>query len=102
MTGSRPSLYWMICWKYVSPAAMITILTASFIELAQTGSSYPAWIAAKGLTEPKDWPHWCIILAIFLILVSVVWIPVVAITRYVFPCIKKYWNWLHLFENSII
>lgn len=82
MTGSRPALYWMICWKYISPAAMITILVASFLELASTGSNYPAWIGAKGLTEPKEWPHWCIVMAVFLILVSVIWIPVVAIARY--------------------
>lgn len=81
MTGSRPGLYWMICWKYLSPIAMITILTASLLELASSGSSYPAWVAEKGLTELREWPHWCIVLAVFLILVSVMWIPVVAITR---------------------
>lgn len=81
MTGSRPSLYWMICWKYISPAAMIIILSAAFMELASSGSNYPAWVAAKGLTEAKEWPHWCIVLAIFLILVSVIWIPAVAILR---------------------
>lgn len=82
MTGSRPALYWMICWKYISPAAMITILVASFMELASSGSNYPAWVAAKGVTELREWPHWCIVLAVFLILVSVIWIPVIAIARY--------------------
>lgn len=82
MTGSRPGLYWLICWKYVSPMAMITILTASFIELMTNGSTYPAWDAVKGITESKEWPHWCIVVAIFLILVSVLWIPIVALTRY--------------------
>lgn len=84
MTGSRPSMYWMLCWKYLSPIAMITILTASFVELASEGSSYPAWNAVKGVTEKLEWPHWCIVLAIFLILVSVLWIPIVAISRFVF------------------
>lgn len=82
MTGSRPSLYWMLCWKYISPIAMLTILVASFIELATKGSSYPAWNAAKGITELQDWPHWCIVLAIFLVMISVLWIPFIAITRY--------------------
>ena len=82
MTGSRPGLYWMICWKYVSPIAMIIILTASLIELATNGSSYPAWNALKGITEPLEWPHWCIVLAVFLIFVSVLWIPIVACLRY--------------------
>lgn len=81
MTGSRPSLYWMICWKYVSPIAMLIILMASLVELATKGSSYPAWDAARGVTENKDWPHWCIVTAILLISVSVLWIPLVAIAR---------------------
>lgn len=86
MTGSRPALYWMICWKYISPAAMVTILLASFMELASSGSNYPAWVASKGITESREWPHWCIVLAIFLIVVSVIWIPVIAIARYVHTC----------------
>lgn len=63
---------------------MITILIASFIELASEGSSYPAWDAVRGVTEALEWPHWCIVLAVFLILVSVLWIPIVAITRLVY------------------
>lgn len=82
MTGSRPSMYWMLCWKYLSPIAMITILTASFIELASEGSNYPAWNPAKGITEKLEWPHWCIVLAIFLVLSSVLWIPIVALFRF--------------------
>ncbi|XP_059618030.1 sodium-dependent neutral amino acid transporter B(0)AT3 isoform X2 [Phlebotomus argentipes] len=81
MTGSRPGLYWMICWKYLSPLAMLTILTASFFDLALRGSSYPAWNSLKGATETFEWPHWCIAIAIFLILSSVLWIPGVAICR---------------------
>lgn len=83
MTGSRPALYWMICWKYLSPAAMIIILIASFLELSSSGSNYPAWNPMKGITEPKEWPNWCIFLAIFLILVSIIWIPVIAIARFI-------------------
>lgn len=81
MTGSRPGIYWMLCWKYISPIAMITILLASFIELSKNGSSYPAWNAEKGETEILDWPHWCIVVAVMLIGVSVLWIPIVAICR---------------------
>uniref|UniRef100_A0A182KAF6 Transporter n=1 Tax=Anopheles christyi TaxID=43041 RepID=A0A182KAF6_9DIPT len=81
MTGSRPSLYWMLCWKYISPIAMITILIASFLELASEGSSYPGWNALTGTTDQLEWPHWCIVVAILLILVSILWIPGVAILR---------------------
>lgn len=81
MTGSRPGLYWMLCWKYVSPVAMITILVASFYGLMTDGSSYPAWNAVRGVQESHEWPTWCIVLAVFLIMVSILWIPIVALTR---------------------
>ena len=60
---------------------MITILVASFLQLAKEGSSYPAWDALNGVTEKLEWPHWCIVLAIILISISVLWIPGVALCR---------------------
>lgn len=81
MTGSRPGLYWLICWKYLSPLAMISILAASFIEIAVEGSGYDAWVAEKGVTEKHPWPMWAIFLICSLILVSILWIPGVAIAR---------------------
>lgn len=83
MTGSRPHLYWMLCWKYISPCAMLIILVASFYQLVVEGSSYPAWIAARGNTVNMEWPHWCIAIALILILSSILWIPFVAVLRYV-------------------
>lgn len=81
MTGSRPGTYWMLCWKYISPCAMLTLLFASFYDLITNGSSYPAWQAALGDTIKQEWPGWCILLAVCLISVSVLWIPFVAISR---------------------
>uniref|UniRef100_A0A8D8BT13 Transporter n=1 Tax=Culex pipiens TaxID=7175 RepID=A0A8D8BT13_CULPI len=81
MTGSRPHLYWMLCWKYISPIAMLTILVASFIELASEGSSYPGWNPLTGNTDNLEWPHWCVVVAILLVCVSILWIPGVAICR---------------------
>ncbi|KAJ8877946.1 hypothetical protein PR048_022409 [Dryococelus australis] len=79
MTGKRPGLYWLICWKYLSPLAMISILVASFVEIAMEGSGYPAWVASKGETERHEWPVWALVLIAFLVLISVLWIPAVAI-----------------------
>jgi solute carrier family 6 (neurotransmitter transporter, amino acid/orphan) member 15/16/17/18/20 len=81
MTGSRPHIYWMLCWKYFSPLAMLTILTASIFNLVMNGSSYPVWNGDLGKTENLDWPHWCIFAAVMLIGVSILWIPGVAICR---------------------
>lgn len=38
MTGTRPGLYWLICWKYLSPLAMLLILIASVVEILTDGS----------------------------------------------------------------
>ncbi|XP_065204180.1 sodium-dependent neutral amino acid transporter B(0)AT3 isoform X2 [Planococcus citri] len=79
MIGSRPSLYWQICWKYFSPLAMILILMASFLEILVKGSGYPAWIPDKGETQLREWPGWSIFLILFLISVSIIWIPGIAL-----------------------
>ncbi|XP_016844202.1 sodium-dependent neutral amino acid transporter B(0)AT3 isoform X1 [Nasonia vitripennis] len=82
MTGSRPGLYWLICWKYLSPLAMLSILIASFVEIVVEGSGYQAWVASKGVTERQEWPAWALVLIAVLILASILWIPIVAICRY--------------------
>jgi solute carrier family 6 (neurotransmitter transporter, amino acid/orphan) member 15/16/17/18/20 len=81
MTGSRPHTYWMLCWKYISPLAMILIFFASLMNLINNGSNYPAWVSELGKTENQEWPHWCIFVAVLLIGVSILWIPGVAICR---------------------
>ena len=81
MTGSKPSLYWMICWKYISPFVMTIILLASFIQLIVNGAGYDAWISELGETKVMPWPWWAIIMIVFLIGISVLWIPIVALLR---------------------
>ncbi|GFR04768.1 sodium-dependent neutral amino acid transporter B(0)AT2 [Trichonephila clavata] len=78
MTGQRPNCYWLFCWKYVAPAAMITILTASFVKIATEGSSYEAWDKETATTIRQEWPDWCHFVIAFLILVAALWIPLVA------------------------
>ena len=60
---------------------MLSILVASIVEIVVDGSGYPAWVASKGVTERHPWPVWALVLIAVLILVSVLWIPVVAISR---------------------
>ena len=81
MTGHRPGLYWLICWKYLSPAAMLSILIASVVEIISEGSGYQAWVATKGVTEKLEWPVWALLLISLLILASILWIPLVGICR---------------------
>lgn len=60
---------------------MLGILIASVADIVTNGSGYPAWIAAKGVTEMRPWPVWCVVLIVVLITASVMWIPLVAICR---------------------
>ena len=83
MTGSKPGIYWMICWKYLSPLAMTAILVASFVQLAISGAYYEAWVAEEGDKKAQVWPWWAQILIFVLIGMSVLWIPLVALLRYV-------------------
>lgn len=81
MTGQRPGLYWLVCWKYLSPLAMISILVASFVQIFIEGSGYQAWVPSKGKTVLHEWPLWAVFLIVALILASVLWIPGIAIAR---------------------
>lgn len=47
MTGSRPNIFWKICWMVITPAAMLAILIASIILMSQGKASYYAWNEGK-------------------------------------------------------
>ncbi|XP_048755020.2 sodium-dependent neutral amino acid transporter B(0)AT3-like [Ostrea edulis] len=87
MIGSRPGYFWLLCWRFVGPIAMVIIFVASLIEIFSKGVSYEVWNSLKGYTEVVPWPWWCQLIAVLLILSSVLWIPVVAIVKY-FRCIE--------------
>ena len=81
MTGKRPGLYWLICWKFVSPVAMIGILVASVIDMSLSGAGYEAWDAIRGVKYERPWPVWCEVLIAVLICLSVLWVPIVALLK---------------------
>lgn len=43
MTGSKPNVFWKVCWMFITPAAMFTILVASIVLMSQGKASYYAW-----------------------------------------------------------
>ncbi len=92
MTGKRPGLYWLVCWKFVSPVAMSLILVASVVDIFLNGSGYEAWTEEPAVGEKEGgeelvhtvkmkWPSWAWVLIVVLISISVLWIPAVAILR---------------------
>ncbi|XP_030384133.1 sodium- and chloride-dependent glycine transporter 1 [Scaptodrosophila lebanonensis] len=63
MLGRRPSLFWKISWKYVTPIILICIFITSIIfirTITYNGQSYPHWAIIVG---------WCSCAS------SIIWIP---------------------------
>ncbi|XP_064466994.1 sodium-dependent neutral amino acid transporter B(0)AT3-like [Ornithodoros turicata] len=81
MTGTRPGIYFNICWRYLAPITMTTILVTSFIQMATGGSHYEVWDREQAIPVQRNWPYWANFAIAFLILVSAIWIPLVALLR---------------------
>uniref|UniRef100_A0A182SWQ9 Transporter n=1 Tax=Anopheles maculatus TaxID=74869 RepID=A0A182SWQ9_9DIPT len=51
MLGKKPSLFWRICWKYISPTFLFCILIFSLLgyeEMLGEEYEYPEWSVAAG------------------------------------------------------
>ncbi|XP_029190597.2 sodium- and chloride-dependent glycine transporter 2-like [Acropora millepora] len=69
MIGKRPNIFFLICWKYLSPLATLVIIIAS---LAQWGGiSY----------DKKPYPGWAEFFGWLLALASMVMVPIFAIVQ---------------------
>ncbi|XP_066999391.1 sodium-dependent noradrenaline transporter-like [Anabrus simplex] len=69
MLGSKPGLYWRICWKFISPSFIIGVVMFGLIyhqPLQYNGYYYPSW---------AEWVGWSLALS------SILMIPLVAIIR---------------------
>jgi solute carrier family 6 amino acid/orphan transporter-like 15/16/17/18/20 len=45
MTGKRPWIGWMICWKYISPLALIILIITTLIDMGDKGIGYWTFVA---------------------------------------------------------
>ncbi|KAJ7379137.1 hypothetical protein OS493_017635 [Desmophyllum pertusum] len=70
MIGKRPNIFFLICWKYISPIATLVIILAS---LAQWG----------GISYNKvPYPGWAEFLGWMLAIASMIMVPIFAIVQY--------------------
>ena len=44
MTGKRPYLFWMICWKYISPIAILIIFIANIVKSSSGVAQYKVYV----------------------------------------------------------
>eukprot|EP00795_Rhopilema_esculentum_P000985 gene985-10758_t len=83
MTGSRPNAFWLICWKYISPLALIIVFIATCVKLSRNAPTYAAFV---GCTEAPfsplhpgsetwlasfEYPSWGKLLIVVVILASI-------------------------------
>ncbi|EDO49707.1 predicted protein, partial [Nematostella vectensis] len=67
MTGKRPWVGWMICWKYISPIALLVVLIALVAQQSQVSPKYNKFVGCK---EPTEYPGWGVFLIVVIVLVS--------------------------------
>lgn len=69
MLGQKPSLYWRVCWRYISPTFLFVILVFSIINNEQ-------------MLEGYNYPNWAYPLGWVLTLSSVIFIPLYMIYKF--------------------
>ena len=47
MTGKRPWIGWMICWKYISPLALFIVFIATIYDLCKSKAAYTAFVGCS-------------------------------------------------------
>jgi len=47
MTGKRPYIFWMICWKYISPLAILIIFLANVVKNTSGIAQYKVFVGCK-------------------------------------------------------
>ena len=45
MQGSRPNIFFTICWKYISPFLLIVIFIVTFVQNMMKSPLYPIFVA---------------------------------------------------------
>merc|ERR1740128_1588556 len=43
MTGSRPGLYWTVCWRFLAPALIVIIFIANIVSQIRNPPTYTIW-----------------------------------------------------------
>lgn len=79
---SGPGLYWKLTWKFLSPCCMFVLFVTSVLKLFLETPTYKSYDATTGNSDVKlKYPPWAQAMIIFLILLSIIWIPVIALLR---------------------
>ncbi|XP_028405682.1 sodium-dependent neutral amino acid transporter B(0)AT2-like isoform X2 [Dendronephthya gigantea] len=106
MTGKRPWIGWMICWKYISPLALIILIIATLYDMGDKGVGYYTFVAClqdpfsnkypgvEAWLSPLKYPGWARFLVALVIMISTV--PIL-----IFMIIGWPKDWRAKFHNTL-
>uniref|UniRef100_A0A0B7AQN9 Transporter n=1 Tax=Arion vulgaris TaxID=1028688 RepID=A0A0B7AQN9_9EUPU len=81
MIGHQPNIFWKICWKFIAPVLIISLLLGTLINTFSKPIAYKAYSSATTFMSSAPYPWYASFLCGILVLASVMWIPVIAILR---------------------
>ncbi|OBS69820.1 hypothetical protein A6R68_01640, partial [Neotoma lepida] len=99
MIGRRPSLYWQVIWRVVSPTLLFSIFLSYIILLSQRPPSYKAWNPQYEhfpSREEKFYPGWVQVICVLLSFLPSLWVPVVALAHVLYQHRRRWKNTTHL------
>uniref|UniRef100_A0A3B3C1I9 Transporter n=1 Tax=Oryzias melastigma TaxID=30732 RepID=A0A3B3C1I9_ORYME len=92
MIGHKPSLYWQISWRFISPVILLIILVFYLVTQTQQELTYLVWDPSSaefpGLTS-IPYPSWISSIIFLLAGVPSLIVPLYALCRLVFVYLKK-------------
>jgi len=71
MTGTKPGMYWVLCWKYFAPAVMLGVFgfyVLNYTAVTYGDQSYPRWAELMGLAISFSSMMWVPIYAVYYLL----------------------------------
>uniref|UniRef100_A0A3Q1IT85 Transporter n=1 Tax=Anabas testudineus TaxID=64144 RepID=A0A3Q1IT85_ANATE len=92
MIGHKPSIFWRISWRFISPVIILVILVFYLVTQTQEELNYLVWDINSEEFPSLAWvpyPSWINIIIVLLAGVPSLVVPVFALCRLVFVCCKK-------------
>nr|XP_020441987.1 sodium-dependent neutral amino acid transporter B(0)AT1-like [Monopterus albus] len=101
MIGHKPSIFWQVLWRFISPLIILVILVFYLVGLAQEELTYLVWDLNSEefpYLSLVSYPAWINAIIFLLAGVPTLAVPVYALCRLVFVCCKRKHGRGHIFE----
>ncbi|XP_012555642.1 sodium- and chloride-dependent transporter XTRP3A [Hydra vulgaris] len=89
MTNKKPRQMWIFCWKFLSPCIIVIVLVFSIYDYSCNAATYQVWNKLQGKIESALLPPWSIFLSLMLLLFSIMFIPLIALIRFLDYKLRK-------------